>query len=214
MASRDRRYLTTSGLAWRNLPLLHLSLSGISCNSTSITRSSRDPSYYCKPLTPPRYRAMKAPLHYFAISNDPLSTRLPAMRAALASGEDPNKIAGSKNPGLGRPLHYAIDDSAGHDYAQLKQNLPVIELLLKEGADPRLPNQMGKSPIEELEAWFREYDKGHETWAEEDLGLYDFNKAALETMKVVAAKLDGVEKTPMWKEVVGWVRGAKSFWGS
>ena len=135
-----------------------------------------------------------SPLHKQCISNEPLDVRLAAIREAIASGEDPNELGGWKNPGVGRPLHYALDDSAQHDYTQLKQNLPVIELLLEAGADPRLPSlKPGRqSPIEELEAWFREYNKGdHSRWAPEDLELQPFYEALLQAMKKAAFAFDG-----------------------
>lgn len=134
---------------------------------------------------------VRPPLIALSISNDPLDIRLAAMREAIAAGQDPNELGGMKNPGVGRPLHYAICDSAGHDYEQLKQNLPVVQLLLEAGADPRLPDLRGRSPIEELEAWFKAYNEGHSNWATEDLELYSFNEAALKAMKEVATKLDG-----------------------
>lgn len=137
------------------------------------------------------------PLHKQCISNEPLDVRLSAIRKAIASGEDPNELGGWKNPGVGRPLHYALDDSAQHDYTQLKQNLPVIELLLEAGADPRLlsPTPGRRSPIEELEAWFREYNKGdHSKWAPEDLELQPLYEAALQAMKKAALALDGKHK--------------------
>ncbi|KAI8938501.1 hypothetical protein NX059_004391 [Plenodomus lindquistii] len=137
---------------------------------------------------------VRPPLHVQCISNEPLGIRLAAIREAIASGEDVNELGGWKNPGVGRPLHYAIDDSAQHDYTQLKRNLPVIELLLEAGADPRLPGlEPGRmSPIEELEVWIRHYEEGgHEKWTVEDLALYPFHEAALRIMKKAAVALDG-----------------------
>lgn len=137
-------------------------------------------------------------LHQQCISNEVLDVRLAAMRKAIASGEDPNELRGWKNPGVGRPLYYALDNSAQHDYAQLKQNLPVIELLLEAGADARLPSlRPGRQlPIEELEAWFREHIKGgHSKWAPEDLELQPFYEAALQAMKKAALILDGKHKS-------------------
>jgi hypothetical protein len=142
---------------------------------------------------PPKFRA-GPPLHCLCISNDPLEVRLPAIREALASGEDPNELGGWKDPGTARPLHYAIDDSVQHDHAQLKQNLPIIELLLEAGADPRLPSlgPWRRSPIEELEAWFEAYNRdGHSKWEPEMLELQPFYAAALQTMKKAASALDG-----------------------
>lgn len=143
-------------------------------------------------IDPPSYTD-KPRLHHVSIARRPLDVRLPAIREALQAGADPNELNGFKNPGPARPLHYAICDSAAVDYRELKQNLPVVELLLEAGADPRLrdagPGTLN-SPIEELEHWFASYNENHSTWAEEDLGLYDFKKAALEAMKRVAAELD------------------------
>ncbi|KAF2126320.1 hypothetical protein P153DRAFT_388361 [Dothidotthia symphoricarpi CBS 119687] len=136
------------------------------------------------------------PLHVQSISNEPLDVRLAAIRQAIAAEENPNQLGGWKNPGVARPLHYAIDDSAQHDYKQLKQNLPVIELLIKAGADPRLPDlQPGRrSPIQKLDSWFKAYNESHSSWATEDLELYPFYKAALRIMKKTAAELDAQDK--------------------
>lgn len=120
-----------------------------------------------------------------------------AVRKALASREDPNELGGWRNPGEGRPLHYALDDSAQHSWTQLEQNLPIVELLLEAEADPRLPclNPGHESPIEELEAWFRAYNEGGQsTWAPEDLELQPFHAAVLQAMKKVALALDGKHK--------------------
>lgn len=132
-----------------------------------------------------------SPLIFQPISYEPIEVRLAAMHAAIAAGADPNELGGRRNPGIGRPLHYAICDSASVDYNQLKQNLPIVELLLEAGADPRLLNATGKSPIDELEAWFREYNKDHSKWATQDLELQPFFASALQAMKEVADQLDG-----------------------
>lgn len=130
------------------------------------------------------------------MSGDPLEVRLLAIQETLASGEDPNELGGWHNPGVARPLHYAISDCVQHDQAQLKHNLTIIELLLEAGADPRLPDLHGQSPIEELEAWFREYHKGgHLRWEPESLELKPFFEAALEALKKAALALDGKHTT-------------------
>jgi hypothetical protein len=119
---------------------------------------------------------------------------LPAIREALASGEDPNELGGWRGSGTSRPLHYAIHDTPQHSLDQLKQNLPVIELLLEAGADPRLPclGPMPQSPIEEIEAWFEAYNKGgHLKWPPEILELQPFFAATLQAMKKAASALDG-----------------------
>lgn len=100
--------------------------------------------------------------------------------------------SGSPDPGVTRPLHYAISDCVQHDPAQLPQNLPAIELLLEAEADPRLPDLHGQSPIEELEAWLRGYRKvGRSRWEPKMLESKPFFEAALEALKKAALTLDG-----------------------
>jgi len=132
-------------------------------------------------------------LHALCISDDPLELRLPAICEALEAGDDPNELGGYEhNPGIRRPLHYAIDL-----YAQplkgLKANLAIVELLLQYGADPRLLDLPASScsPIEELESWFRAYDSDHSRWEPEDLEIYPFFNAALGLMEAQAEELDG-----------------------
>lgn len=132
------------------------------------------------------------PLFYYAMSYAPLEIRIAAIRAAIAAGADPNKL--DRGPlNVGRPLHYAVCDMAMIDVNQLKQNLPIVELLLEAGADPRLINRtpISRSPIKELEDWFRAYEQCHVTMSQEELGLYDFYAKALNAMKEVARRLDG-----------------------
>lgn len=141
-------------------------------------------------------------LHALCISNNPLESRLPALRQALEAGEDPNELGGWRHyPGIQRPLHYAIDDSIRHDPRQLKQNLPIVELLLRYGADPRLPdlNTTWRSPIEELERWFQYHDEDHDNWPPEDLELIPFYSTALCMMKDKVAELDGKHDALVWR---------------
>ncbi|KAJ8113727.1 hypothetical protein OPT61_g4208 [Boeremia exigua] len=138
----------------------------------------------------PKFRP-RPPLHCLCLPGDPLEARLKAIQEALASGEDPNELGGYTNPGVGRPLHYATDDSVQHDRVQMPQNLPVVKLLLESGADPRLPDLHGQTPIEGLEMWLRAYHKDvQSTWQPEMLELKSFFEAALETMKKAALALD------------------------
>ncbi|XP_014562092.1 hypothetical protein COCVIDRAFT_84735 [Bipolaris victoriae FI3] len=112
------------------------------------------------------------------------------MRAALAAGFSPNEL--DRRPRAeGRALDWAICDGRSVNYAVLKQNLPVVELLLEAGADPRLPSRGGSSPIDSLEAWFKQYEIHGETWAEEDLELKPFFEKALEAMKRTRDELNG-----------------------
>lgn len=132
-------------------------------------------------------------LHALCCSSEPLEVRVPAIREALAAGEDPNELGGRKVPGISCPLHYAITTWGDCASGELKRNLPVVELLLQNGADPRLPDctPVPSSPIEELEAWFREYDKDHSEWDAEEIDLHAFFSAVLHVMRAKAAELDG-----------------------
>lgn len=131
-------------------------------------------------------------LFYLAIPRgEPLEARLPAMRQAIAAGADLNVPGGMTNPGTGRLLHYAICDIAGVDYRDLRQNMPMVELLLEGGADPRLHAWHGESPIDILESWLASYDQDHTKWNVEELELHPFFQAAFEAMKKRAHELDG-----------------------
>ncbi|KAF1827986.1 hypothetical protein BDW02DRAFT_575202, partial [Decorospora gaudefroyi] len=126
------------------------------------------------------------------VSYVPVETRLAAMRVALSEGFSPNEL--DRRPrGVGRPLDWAIEDGAPADYAYLKQNLPIVHLLLEAGADPRLPSRhpLGWSPIDSLEAFFKQYKIRPQDFSPEVLELKPFYEKALEAMKRVADKLNG-----------------------
>jgi hypothetical protein len=133
-----------------------------------------------------------SPLFLEPVSCAPVETRLAAIRAALSEGFSPNEL--DRRPrGVGRPLDWAIEDGAAADYAHLKQNLPIVHLLLEAGADPRLPSRhpFGWSPIDSLEAWFKQYKIRPQDFPPEVLVLKSFYEKALEAMKRVADELDG-----------------------
>jgi hypothetical protein len=90
----------------------------------------------------------------------------------------------------GSPLHYALCDSAFVNYKTLKQNLPVVKLLLEAGADPRLPALSYKSPIDDLSVWLYHYEVNSTGWHTEDLELKPLYEVAYKAMKKVADKLD------------------------
>jgi len=133
-----------------------------------------------------------SPLLTQPMSYEPIETRLAAMRAALSDGFSPNEL--DKRPrGVGRPLDCTIEDGWPADFAHLKQNLPIVHLLLEAGADPRLPSRdpSGRSPIDSLEAWFTQYEIRGDEFGPEHLGLKPFFEKALEAMKKVADELNG-----------------------
>ncbi|KAJ5925407.1 hypothetical protein N7454_008046 [Penicillium verhagenii] len=82
---------------------------------------------------------VKPPLFWEPMANHPISLKLSNMKAALSAGADPNEMDHERDRrrSLGRPLHCAIGDWAEPEY--MKENIPVIKLLLRHGADPRLP---------------------------------------------------------------------------
>ena len=80
------------------------------------------------------------------------------MRTDIAYGADPNQIDGTRLPRVGRPLHYAISSYAFINYENLKNDLPIINLLLELGADPRLLGVWDGSPLEEAWLWLRALD--------------------------------------------------------
>jgi len=109
------------------------------------------------------------------------------MKAALASGADPNELdhepRAEKN--LGRPLHLAIEYTSSN-LSRLHENLPVVELLLQHGADPRLGGMQGRySPLEDL----RRVVAYNDPTMREAMGFF---KEVLEMMEVKARELDGM----------------------
>jgi hypothetical protein len=133
----------------------------------------------------------KPPLLWEPISENPLEVRLANMRAAITAGADPNELDGPKKHRVGRPLHYALCNSAFVNYKTLMQNLPIVELLLESGADPRLLALSYKSPIDDLSVWLKNYEVMCAVWTTEDLELKPLYEAAYKAMKKVADKLDG-----------------------
>jgi hypothetical protein len=151
----------------------------------------QDPGFCLRHPEDSRTLAKGSPLLFYPLSNLPMKTRLEAMRTAIAEGADPNQLDKRNHTRIGRPLNYAINESwPEHDgyYVQLKQNLPIIELLLDAGADPRIASWRlySSSPIEELEWYFKNYN---DTWSEELKGLYEFYEKALSAMKKLLRSL-------------------------
>lgn len=120
------------------------------------------------------------------------------MRTAIATGSDPNELDGMGKHQIGRPLHYAIANEAGHEF--VKENLPIVKLLLEAGADPRLPAltmkslpTYGQSALDESKQWLDVLERsGGKGWSEEDIALKPFYNAAYREMKKIADKLDGM----------------------
>jgi hypothetical protein len=116
------------------------------------------------------------------------------MHSALKSGRDPNELdtafASRPERSIGRPLHYATEYTV-FDTSRRWENLPVVELLMRYGADPRMEGMGGnKSPLEEVRGVVKANSPDSELkWASErDM---EFFKGALEVMEGRARELDG-----------------------
>ncbi|KAF9738643.1 hypothetical protein PMIN06_001946 [Paraphaeosphaeria minitans] len=82
----------------------------------------------------------RSPLITEPLSNHPVGTMLAACRAAIANGEDVNAPDTLPHVGhnAGRPLDACLRQTHMPGKKSIVENLPVIELLLEHGADPRL----------------------------------------------------------------------------
>lgn len=130
------------------------------------------------------------PLHWEPVSGHPVPEKLAAMLAALKSGSDPNELdhAPRAERSIGRPLHYATEYTF-FDHSLRHENLPVVELLLKHGADPRLPGmEPNPSPLEDLRAVVNANTPEVKWASERDM---EFFKRALNAMEEKARELDG-----------------------
>ena len=130
----------------------------------------------------------RPPLFWEPISGHSLPVKLASMKAALAAGANPNELDHELRPekNSGRPLHLAID-YLNSTLSHLCENLPVVELLLEHGADPRLKGMQffTKSPLEKLRQIVR--------YNNPDVGkAMDFFRQALDIMEARGRELDGL----------------------
>jgi hypothetical protein len=143
------------------------------------------------PNSPPR-KLKNLPLHWEPVSGHPISEKLTNMLAALKSGCDPNELdhayASRPERSIGRPLHYATECTV-FDHSLRHENLPVVELLLRHGADPRMPGMgANPSPLEDLRAVVNVNSPELKWASERDM---EFFKGALKAMEGRARELDG-----------------------
>ncbi|KAF5869044.1 uncharacterized protein Bfra_011586 [Botrytis fragariae] len=128
------------------------------------------------------------PLHWEIVSGHPIAEKLGNMRAALESSADPNALDKAPRPeqSMGRPLHYATD-TLHFDFMPRYENLPIVELLLEFGADPRMEGMAGlrESPLEDVE---RIVQTNYPKLGERDMEIF---KAALVAMEEKARELEG-----------------------
>ncbi|RFU23869.1 hypothetical protein B7463_g12466, partial [Scytalidium lignicola] len=130
------------------------------------------------------------PLLYIPISDLPISVKVALCKKAIRAGADVNQLDPTTDPrwSYGRPLNFAVEYTrANLDY--LKDNIPVIKLLLKHGADPRLSGPLRtRSALDEMRdmAQWGISDKDPQYWNE----VVPFFKEAFRLMDQAAKKLD------------------------
>lgn len=103
-----------------------------------------------RPYQRPWVWRCKSPLFWEPISQNPIGVKFANRRAAIAAGADVNELDHDPDPrkSCGRPLDMAVKED-DCNWADLKRNIPVIQLLLMHGADPRLEGVLGApSPLD------------------------------------------------------------------
>lgn len=87
-----------------------------------------------------RTSSRQLPLFREPLSNHPAEEKVDVMRAAIEAGADVNQLDEEPIVGYneGRPLDTCINGMHMPSGVQLEDNIPVIELLLQHGSDPRL----------------------------------------------------------------------------
>jgi hypothetical protein len=90
--------------------------------------------------TEPDFNVRRSPLILEPLTSHSAETMLAACRAAIANGEDVNAPDTLPHVGFneGRPLDACLRQTHMPGNKCICENLPVIELLLEHGADPRL----------------------------------------------------------------------------
>lgn len=144
------------------------------------------------PTTANKSTQAKQPLQRSPLITEPISTHdvptmLAAVRTAIENGADVNQLDTETTPHLfeGRPLDACLAFQRMPGRKSIIENLPVIELLLEHGADPRLWSEVTgalRSPV----SLALEYSK--------DEGLTektrDFWKRVFELFKEAIARID------------------------
>lgn len=132
------------------------------------------------------------PLFWEPISGHPIDLKVANIRAAIAAGANVNELDWEVAPrrNNGRSLHLALSSTI-NNFKYLKENLPVLKLLLESGADPRLPG-IGNtgSPLEEAMNELRTIYR-NERFQPEWLEVKPFFQAAYKLLKQAAGELDG-----------------------
>lgn len=92
-----------------------------------------------EPITPKPHH-LKSPLITEPLRNHPSETKLAVVRAAIEAGGNVNELDDDPFLGYneGRPLDACLNSPHMDGGASIRDNFPVIQLLLEHGADPRL----------------------------------------------------------------------------
>lgn len=134
----------------------------------------------------------KLPLFDEPLSGHPIEVKLANMKAAILAGSDVNELDHSHGGyHAGRPLHWVMDPGK-IDIKIMKDHLPLVKLLLENGADPRLrgrkQNSWPGTPIDEARA-ILSYDLVAEPHWEV---AFPFYKEALALMEQAVERLNGI----------------------
>jgi hypothetical protein len=147
----------------------------------------------------------KPPLFWQPLTDHPVKDKLANMRVAIVLGADVNELDKEPDPrrNYGRPLHFASDASR-IQFKYLKEHLPLIELLLEKGADPRQPGMMyTDSALEEVKFSLKGALR-NECFQPEWKEVIPFLREAYKVMKEAADRLDAVDSMFVCLSDDGW----------
>lgn len=138
-------------------------------------------------------RCRQPALHWEPLySTDTVEHRQASMAASLDAGADPNELDHELDlrRSLGRPLHCCLGGLGAWGCPRVvRDNAPLIELLLAHGADPRLQGP-GKHPSPLELARYESEDNTNHDDGEKVLQECGFYRTAFTLMKAAADSLD------------------------
>jgi hypothetical protein len=163
-----------------------------------VAREERKAKSMALPNTNQPWASKSKPALFWEPTTDqPILVKRANMKVAISLGANVNELDKEPDPrrNYGRPLHFASDASR-INFKYLKEHLPLIELLLEEGADPRLPGMMyTDSALEEVKFSLKgalRNERFQPEWKE----VIPFLREAYMVMKEAADRLDGMFVRP------------------